>query len=68
MVNYACAVSQSELGKYFERIIKYSTLGVGAYSRLTFSAFRMGSYSRWVLILRLGAYSNKYGTFLTLPL
>ena len=27
----------------------------------TFSAFRMGAYSRWGLIRRLGAYSNKCG-------
>ena len=30
---------------------------------LNFSAFRMGAYSRWALI-RLGAYSNKYGIIL----
>ena len=28
---------------------------------LTFPASRMGAYSRWALIRRLGAYSNKYG-------
>ena len=28
---------------------------------LTFSAFRIGAYSRWALYSRLGAYSNKYG-------
>ena len=38
MVNYASASSQSELGTYFERII------------ITFSAFKMGAYSRWPLI------------------
>ena len=32
---------------------------------LTFSAFRMGACSRWALIWRLGAYSNKYGTSAT---
>ena len=28
---------------------------------LTFSAVRLGAYSRWALNSRLGAYSNKYG-------
>ena len=38
MVNDASASSPSESGTYFERII------------ITFSAFKMGAYSRWALI------------------
>ena len=43
------------------RLFEFEWKGEGGERLLTCSSFRMGAYSTWALI-RLGAYSNKYGS------